>query len=345
MELGNQIRQLRLRRGITQEALAEKLGVSAQAVSKWERGTAAPDIGLLPELSACFGVSIDSLFSLSDETRMERIQNMLWDERNLNPGDVAAAREFLLEKARREPGNGRPHELLADLENHLALEHRRLAEEAAKEALARDPSLRGAFSELVQAMQGACPDWNARNHNRLIDYLKDFIDAHPDCLRAYLWLLDQLLDDFRFDEAEVYTEKMARLDGGWRGPMYRGEIAWYRGDREKAEEIWAQMEKDYPDSWQVSITLGDFHAQSLEFARAKADFRRALEGMEKPRFVDPLICIAQVCQMEGDLPGAIAALEEELSILDKEWNCTTGETADVVRREIAGLREKLAKAK
>ena len=38
MEIGNQIKALRLRRGTTQEALAQHLGVTAQAVSKWERG-------------------------------------------------------------------------------------------------------------------------------------------------------------------------------------------------------------------------------------------------------------------------------------------------------------------
>lgn len=38
MEIGNQIKTLRLRRGVTQEALAQHLGVTSQAVSKWERG-------------------------------------------------------------------------------------------------------------------------------------------------------------------------------------------------------------------------------------------------------------------------------------------------------------------
>ena len=52
MEIGNQIRQLRQRRGITQEAMAQELGVTAQAVSKWERGVATPDISLLPDISA-----------------------------------------------------------------------------------------------------------------------------------------------------------------------------------------------------------------------------------------------------------------------------------------------------
>ncbi len=48
MKTGGLIRTLRRRRGLTQLALAERLGVSDKAVSKWERGRGAPDIALLP---------------------------------------------------------------------------------------------------------------------------------------------------------------------------------------------------------------------------------------------------------------------------------------------------------
>ena len=120
MALGNQIKNLRVRRGLTQEALAHEFGISAQAVSKWERGTASPDIELLPQISAFFGVTMDELFALSDDTRMERIQNMLWDVRFLDPAVVESERQFLQEKARREPDNPDPCALLAQLEQHLA---------------------------------------------------------------------------------------------------------------------------------------------------------------------------------------------------------------------------------
>ena len=43
MEMGKEIRRLREERGVTQEALAEALNVTAQSVSKWERGTSMPD--------------------------------------------------------------------------------------------------------------------------------------------------------------------------------------------------------------------------------------------------------------------------------------------------------------
>ncbi len=63
MNIGNNIKQLRQRKSLTQEQVAEKLGVSYQAVSKWETGANTPDIALLPEIASLFGVSIDALFS------------------------------------------------------------------------------------------------------------------------------------------------------------------------------------------------------------------------------------------------------------------------------------------
>ena len=108
MELGNQIKALRLQRGATQEALAQHLNVSPQAVSKWEREAALPDVQLLPAISAYFGVTIDALFALTDDTRMERIQNMLWDERVLDPAAAALDRAYLLVTARRGRGKRPP---------------------------------------------------------------------------------------------------------------------------------------------------------------------------------------------------------------------------------------------
>ena len=49
--------------GLTQEGLAQKLGVTNQAVSKWESGQSCPDIALLPALADIFGITLDQLFS------------------------------------------------------------------------------------------------------------------------------------------------------------------------------------------------------------------------------------------------------------------------------------------
>ena len=61
--LGKRIAQYRKEQSLTQENLAEKLGVSSQAVSKWENDQTCPDILLLPELSKLLGVSVDTLLT------------------------------------------------------------------------------------------------------------------------------------------------------------------------------------------------------------------------------------------------------------------------------------------
>lgn len=60
--LGENIRRFRKKMKMTQEELADKIGVSFQAVSKWENAQSAPDISLLPLLAEVFGCTIDDLF-------------------------------------------------------------------------------------------------------------------------------------------------------------------------------------------------------------------------------------------------------------------------------------------
>ena len=64
LSLGEKIATFRKQRGMTQEQLAEKCSVSAQAVSKWENDLTAPDIALLPRLSELLGVTIDELLGV-----------------------------------------------------------------------------------------------------------------------------------------------------------------------------------------------------------------------------------------------------------------------------------------
>ena len=60
--LGRQIRRLRISHQMTQRELAFHLRVSVQAVSKWERGCAYPDVSLLLPIAELFSVTLDELF-------------------------------------------------------------------------------------------------------------------------------------------------------------------------------------------------------------------------------------------------------------------------------------------
>lgn len=74
ISLGKRIAILRRQRGLKQETLAEQLGVSAQAVSKWENDQTCPDIGLLPKLAEILGVSVDELLSGKCEQQTPVVQ-------------------------------------------------------------------------------------------------------------------------------------------------------------------------------------------------------------------------------------------------------------------------------
>ena len=73
MNIGSTIRELRQRRGITQEEFSEALRVSVQTVSRWENGVNAPDLSMLPQLAVYFGVTADYLLGLERNDTMAKL--------------------------------------------------------------------------------------------------------------------------------------------------------------------------------------------------------------------------------------------------------------------------------
>ena len=110
LNLGNNIRQYRRKDKRTQEQLAEVLGVTAQAVSRWESGGSYPDMDLIPSIANFFGVTIDELFGYEGDRnkRIEALESQIYDMIDMNNGRdvcvaecIALARKSLLEF----PGN------------------------------------------------------------------------------------------------------------------------------------------------------------------------------------------------------------------------------------------------
>lgn len=77
LNIGNKIKYLRKEKDITQEELADILGVSYQSVSRWETGACYPDMELLPIISDFFGVTVDKLLSVNEKIEQERVAQYL----------------------------------------------------------------------------------------------------------------------------------------------------------------------------------------------------------------------------------------------------------------------------
>lgn len=75
--LGETMKRLRQEKGLTQEQLSDKLGVSFQSVSRWEGGSSYPDIELIPEIAGFFHVSIDELMGMDQSLRDKKLNEAL----------------------------------------------------------------------------------------------------------------------------------------------------------------------------------------------------------------------------------------------------------------------------
>lgn len=78
MQIGQVIRQYRKEKDMTQEEMANRLGVTAPAVNKWENGGSMPDIMLLAPIARLLGISLDTLLSFREELTQEEIQDIIY---------------------------------------------------------------------------------------------------------------------------------------------------------------------------------------------------------------------------------------------------------------------------
>ncbi len=335
MEMGKEIRRLRNDRGLTQEALAAALNVSAQTVSKWECGNSVPDVQLLPEIAVYFGVSIDQLFAMSPEQQMERIENRIYAR-----GLFDEAEERQLEAQLRAFGEdpklkGQAELLLTKLYNNQAEQYKLLAVEHGKVAVEKTGGDSDAVSELTNAWGSYIPDWNVRNHHALIGWLSDYCTKNPENRPALMWLLDNLIDDRRLTEAKVWLEKLAQIDNTFRTPNYRYLIALAEGKGE-AEQRLSELEA-LDDDWCLALVLGDIYTQRQEYDKAIDLYKKGLALQASPKFTDGAMSIAHIREIQGDKAGAIEAYKDVLRLMRDEWGIVSGEERDAVERAIQQL--------
>ena len=338
--LGMRIRALRLGASMTQEQLANALGVSAQAVSKWESGTNMPDILLLPELSVIFGVSIDDLFDLSDEKRFERIDNMIWNVRHITEEEYKRQEWYLLECREKKDLADRATLLLAQLYIRRSNDYRELAKPLAREALIRMPGTKDAHNAVFDAENGAYQDWNCINHRQTIAFYKDVVERHPEDIRNYFWLLDLLIADCRTEEARDYVERMRKVCHSYHYEMFMGHICRAEGNLTEAMQWWNRMLDKYPQKEQVWHEMGSIHAKLGRYEQAVEYYKKSIPLQTRPRFTDCEDAISQIYEIQGNIPGAIEMQKAVRAIIVEDWT-TEGEAVDAVDREIERLQKLL----
>ncbi len=336
--IGEKIKVLRREAGLNQQQLADKLGLSNQAISKWETNTTQPEITLLPEIATVFGVSIDELFDYTTEKYLDKIESRLDSGQALTISEVAKYELFLLDASYGEHAS-RKEELLAYLYLSSGEDFMAKANNLSKKILLDKPNDKASLSIISQTSKGYLFDWDVRNHTELIDYYIQTLEQNPKQTSIYLYLLDNLLDDWRVEEAKIWLEKaqVANPD-----PIH----AYYELVIREKEQGFTAVKDDYlafadqhADDWRLLFSVANSLSAHGCYEEVIPIWERAYEAQEKPRFTDYHTAIAHCYLLLGDKAGAIKAYEKVLDILKTDWNCRFGKEIDNVQAKIDQLKE------
>ena len=325
MELGKKIKQLRFKAGMTQEQLAEKLGIGPQSVSKWENAVAMPDISTLPLLAEIFGVTIDDLFDLTTDQRLNRIENRMDAEEEL-PADIFREYEAFLQAALSdETHQKRATELIAYLYWHRMDAEAKKAAHYAKEAILRAPDEKGCQWVLNRTENHAAWDWNMANHSRAINFYRELAEAHPNAAVPYMYLLDNLIADHRSNEAERWLDRYCSLKNAHpiMKQVYRAYIALARFDEKTADSIMEELIGEHPDDDACLFETAQYYAKKSDYGKAISYYEQAFEkDLRRPRFQDALMGIADIYEIMGDYANAAKTYDRILDLLKNEWGLT-----------------------
>ena len=327
MKISDKIKQMRKYAGLTQEQLAGRLGVSAQSVSKWENEISMPDITLLPLIAETFGISIDELFDITVDQKMNRIENRLEIKEELSQGEFDEYEAFLSDRLGTEDRH-RVLSLLAHLYNHRIEADSRRVSKYAREAIMLDPAKKECQWLLDRAEGHVMWDWNCINHSKAIDFYKAVIDndhISPKSSLPYYYLIDNLIADNRIAEAEKYLNELSRLPSATPVlvQVYPAYFALGRYDVALADRIMEKYVSDHPNEGGFLFEAAQYYARKCDWEKAIELYERswAAEEEQKPRFYDALQGIATIHKIAGRVNEAVETYDRILECLKIEWGC------------------------
>ena len=345
MHIGSKIKQLRHKARLTQEQLANLIGVSAQAVSKWENGTTMPDITLLPVLSTEFGVTIDELFDLSIEQKLQRIERRMDLEESFSQETFLEYEDFLKNMEREYHDRQKVLCLLAHLYHHRMQSDAQKVSKYARESIMLAPEKKDC-QWLLQKADGATTwDWNIANHSDVIDFYKGVIKADtvsPQTPMPYYELMDNLIADHRTKEAKYYLEKYKQLPAHkpFLVPIYEAYIALAEYDAEAADRIMSEALEKFSCESSFLFESAQYHARRCNYDLAIDFYERSwcADENKKPRYTDALDGMAIIYTITGNKDKAIKTYERMIECIKEEWGYKSEDAAVTeVERKISAL--------
>ena len=295
MKICQIIRARRMELGLTQEQLASRLGVSAPAVNKWERGNSYPDITLLPVLARTLGVDLNTLLSFQEDLTDQEIGEFLNQlHQEARQRGCAAAFAMAEDKLREFPGNDRlAYSIAGLLEGILALYS------------GGDEAERAAWQEEIDELYDRC----VRS-----------ADARIREWAAYTVAV-RCIGRGELDRAEALLEGLSDTHRS-----KREVLASLRRKQGRTEEAWTLLERELFDQahgiQSTLLSMVDWAMTEGDRDRAHMLTDTAARAGEALALSDYAVLSApfQLAVAERDGPVALALLDRLLQSLTAPWD-------------------------
>lgn len=295
MQIHEIIRRRRQDLGLTQEQLAQKLGVSAPAVNKWERALNYPDITLLPALARTLGVDLNTLLSFQEDLTDQEIGLFLNQLYEVSQRDSCeAAFQLSRDKLREYPNSDQlAYNIAGMLGGILALQ----PEEDGPERQGQEAEVTALYERCVRSADGQVREW------------------------AALSLASRCIKSGDLDRAEELLGQLSDTHRE-RGSL-TARLRWAQGRR---EEAWALVEQElFNRAHAIQSTLLsmlDWALKEEDRARAHILADTAVRAGEVFDLSDYAVLPTpfQLAAAEKEGPKALALLERLLHSLTVPWD-------------------------
>ena len=261
------LRRLRLEKNLTQEQLANILGVSVQSVSRWECGNTLPDVMLLPIIARLYGVTVDDLYRPDATGYPSYAQRLLavYESSGRTEDFLAAEQEF---------SRMSPKELTADdlrawgVLYHYMMKHSAVQAQMKLEQAIQHPDATEQISDSAAQQKIALLCDQGKGHQEALRYDRMLADNPTD---QHLWLLCAAAHEFaeEYDRAlEVVTKGIERFPGKTALYVHAGDICRSLKHYEEAFAYWQKALELDPSYFDALYSMGFCYEELEQFQNA-----------------------------------------------------------------------------
>ncbi len=330
LKLGIIIKKLRTERGITQEELANKMGVSYQAVSKWETNTTTPDIAILPQLALFFGVSMDALFSMNQDDYIDKISKMIRDEYSITQENFVWAERYLKGLLSEEKQNNTARTLLVELYEFRENRDSLAAGQLCEEGLLIEPSNIALIGKLTRIRE------KRKEGDRLINFFETLYSKNTQNIVVIDALISAYIKYSRYDAATNLmssSKKRAIFD------VYQGDIELALGHKENAINSWISTASANHNDSHLLFEIAERFNKINDVETALKLYQQSYDIATSPKETDALYAQAFLYAKIGKKEEAIQMWQSIIKTLADDYGIKDGETVDWANREIQHLRQ------